>query len=1064
VWIKQYCMSRAVALPELVAGPVYADDYRSRFIPQLSGRAFLCWLLSFFSFFCGNDSFGRDSVPFAEYQTTIWRVEDGLPQSTVTCVAQSAEGYLWLGTQNGLVRFDGVQFRVFDENNTPAFRNSRIVRLLGDPEGTLWVGTEHGGLVRLRDGQFTPFQVPSRGTTHDYARVFSEDHQGALWQVSCEWQLIKCVRGQFTVLSDNWNLSSAAAHALTCDSEGRIWVGTDRELAVLQDGQFQTMWGRTNEDNFQVDFLAPSHTGGVWVAANGRLRKFESGHWTTDLGAYAWTNQPIYDLYEDRESRVWVATLGGGLFRFETNGRFLRLSSQNGLPTDFVRYVTEDREGDMWVGTEGGGLCRLKPTVFQTYAVPQGLASDQVMPVAQARDGGLWIGTDGNGLDQWQNGEVQHYGLGEGLGNGHVWSVLQDRHGTVWAGTWDGLYKLENGTFNGLSDGVTIGWQVLAMYEDKAGDLWLGQQAFGGITRLRNNERTVVKIPGTSANLDVRTIIEDHDGNLWVGTSEDGLYRLHDGKFTHFGRKDGLGSNSIWCLHVDDDGVLWVGTCRGGLSRWDHGHFTTWTTKTGLLNNVICQILEDGQDYLWLGSYGGIFRLAKRQLKAADDGMGAAVHCIGYNLEDGLPSLECQGGFEPSGYKSPDGRLWFPTIKGLVVVDPAKLQQNSSPPNVVIEAILADGSPNAATNTANRLGVDPTAEAFIPAGNQRLEFQYTGFSFAAPKGVHFKCRLDGLEKDWEDAGIKRDVVYSHVPPGRYHFRVTAANNGGPWNQAEASVAVLVLPYFWETSWFLLLNTFGGLALVVVIVRYSERRRVQRRLERAERERAVEKERSRIAQDIHDELGANLTEIALLSEFAQDPTASRVQVRADMQKITAKARNLTQKMDEVVWAVAPQNDSLEKFTTYTCSYAEEYLQAAKVACRLEVPEVLPEIILSSDVRHNLFLVVKEALNNVVKHSGASEVQIQIALESGKLTLTIHDNGKGFVKSSAASPGQDISAGGQKDGLYNMRQRMENISGQLELVSAPTGGTRVKLIIDLGKVPKSDGRRILNPLKP
>ncbi|MDR3459638.1 MAG: two-component regulator propeller domain-containing protein [Verrucomicrobiae bacterium] len=1030
-----------------MARPVGADFFRLGFIPRFSGPGFVQLLVSLILLPLCTSSPGRDSSQLSEYQTTIWRVEDGLPQSTVTCIAQSAEGYLWLGTQNGLVRFDGVKFRVFDENNTPAFQNSRIVRLLCDQEGTLWVGTEHGRLVRFRDGQFTAYDVPSRGTTHDYARVFCGDRDGALWQVSCEWQLIQWLQGKFTVLSDNWNLSSPSAHALACDVAGRIWVGTDRELAVLKDGQFQPQWGRTNEENFQVDFLAPCRTGGVWVAANGRLRKFDAGHWTVDLGAYAWTNRPIYDLYEDHEQRLWVATLGGGLFRYDAGGGLLHLTSQSGLPTDFVRSVMEDREGNIWAGTEGGGLCRLKPALFQTYGVAQGLASDQVMAVAEARDGGMWIGTDGDGLDHWQDGKIQHYGLREGLGNGHVWSVLQDRSGTVWAGTWDGLYKWQDGTFNGLSDGQTIGWQVLAMYENRAGDLWLGQQAFGGITRLRDGERTVVKIPETSANLDVRTFIEDHDTNLWVGTSEDGLYRLRDGNVTHFGRKDGLGSDSIWCLYVDPAGVLWVGTCRGGLSRWADGHFTTWTTQNGLLNNVICQIMEDAQGNLWLGSYGGIFRINKQELNASASRAGQKIHCIGYNAEDGLPSLECQGGFQPSGYKSADGRLWFPTIKGLVVVDPAKVHSNASPPNVVIEAILADGLLQAATNRSDRLGISPLPETTIPAGNQHLEFQYTALSFVAPKEVHFKCRLEGLEQDWEDTGAKRTVEYRHVPPGHYQFRVIAGNGDGVWNEAGASAAIVVLPYFWETKWFLAANALAGLALVVSIARYSERRWMQRRLERVERERAVEKERSRIAQDIHDELGANLTEIAMLSEFAQEPTASPAQVHADMQKITAKARNLTQMMDEVVWAVTPQNDSLEKFVTYTCSFAEEYLLTAKIACRLEVPAILPEFILSSDVRHNLFLTVKEALNNVVKHSRATEVRIQVALDSGNLILTVRDNGRGFVNPPAPGPGPEISGGEQHDGLQNMRRRLANISGQLELASRP-GSTCIIMVLPLG----------------
>jgi len=985
----------------------------------------------------------------SEYQTTILRVEDGLPQSTVTSIAQSAEGYLWLGTQNGLVRFDGVKFRVFDENNTPAIKNSRVVQLLSDKNGALWVGTEQGGLVCLQQGAFTSYAAPSRGTTHDYARVFADDSQGALWQVSCEWQLIKCLNGQFTVPSENWILSSKAAHALACDIQGQTWVGTDNELAVLREGGFQPAWGRTNEENFQVDWLSPCRHGGIWVAANGRLRKFESDRWTSDLGAYAWTNRPIYDLYEDRESRLWVATLGSGLFRYNTNGEVLHLTSENGLSTDFVRCVMEDREGNIWVGTEGGGLCRLKQSIFQNYGVKQGLASDQVMAVAEAQDGGLWIGTDGNGLDHWKDGTVKHYGFSEGLKNGHVWSVIQDRQGIVWAGTWDGLYELDDGTFKGLSEGQTIGWQVLAIYEDPSGDLWLGQQAFSGLTRLRHSERTVVKVPGTSANLDVRGMMKDHEGNLWIGTSEDGLYRLKDGNFTHFDRKDGLGSDSIWCLYVDEAGELWVGTCRGGLSCWQNGRFNTWTTKNGLLNNVICQILEDAHGNLWLGSYGGIFRINKSELNQSAGEAGRTIHCVGYNLEDGLPSLECEGGFQPSGYKSKDGRLWFSTIKGLVVLDPEKVNRNASPPTVVIEDIIADGAPNSVAGESRKSDLSLSGATVIPAGNQRLEFRYTALSFSAPKGVRFKYRLEGLEKEWEDAGTKRAAVYSHVSPGSYHFRVIACNSDGEWNGAGAGVALKVLPYFWETKWFLAVSVSAGVAAVVIIVRQSERRRMRRQLEQAERERAVEKERSRIAQDIHDELGANLTEIALLSEFAQESTASPTQVRADMQKITAKARNLTQMMDEVVWAVTPKNDTLEKFVTYTCSFAEEYLQTAKIACRLELPEFLPEIILNSDVRHNLFLAVKEALNNIVKHADATEARLQIAIEAGHLVVAIQDNGRGIGVKSSSNGDQNISSGAQRDGLSNMSKRMANIAGKMELESLPGGGTCVKLVIALGE---------------
>jgi ligand-binding sensor domain-containing protein/signal transduction histidine kinase len=1022
-----------------------------------SARFFIfSWLLVLACALAANLARARDFSQLSEYQTTTWRVEDGLPQSTVTSIAETADGYLWLGTQNGLVRFDGVKFKVFDENNTPAIKNSRIVRLLSESDGTLWIGTEHSGLVCFRNGQFSDYSVPSRGTTHDYARVFSNDRAGALWQVSCEWQLLRFARGKFDTVSDQWDLSSHDAHALTCDRQGQIWVGTESQLAVLKNGRFQLEWDRTNEENFQVDFLSPSRNGGVWVAANGRLRKFESGHWTADLGAYNWMNHPIYDLFEDKQNRLWVVTLGSGLFRYDPNGQVLHLTSENGLPTDFVRCLTEDREGNLWVGTEGGGLCRLKPSIFQTYGAKQGLASDQVMAVAPARGGGLWIGTDGDALDRWQDGKVRHYGFNDGLRNGHVWSVIQDRHGIVWAGTWDGIFRgTDAGNFIDFSDGQNIGWQVLAIFEDSNGDLWLGQQAFGGITRIHDQERTVVKIPGTSANLDVRSITEDLAGNLWVGTSEDGLYRMNmkDGKFAHYGRPEGLGSDSIWSLYVDQEGVLWVGTCRGGLSRWQNGRFVTWNTKNGLVNDVICQILEDNAGNLWLGSYGGIFRVNKHELNLSASGPSRQIYCVGYNLEDGLPSLECQGGFQPSSYRSPDGRLWFPTIKGLVVVDPAKVRGNLLPPPVAIEDVIADGTSFFRSHGSAAGDLEPAAS--IPPGNKRLEFQYTALSFSAPDGVRFKYRLEGLEKDWEDAGTKRAAAYSHVPPGNYHFHVIACNSDGVWNDTGATVAIAVLPYFWETKWFLALNVLAALAIIISVARFVERRRLRQRLERAEREQAVEKERSRIAKDIHDDLGANLTEIALLSEFAQEPAASPAQVQADMQKIAAKARSLTQIMDEVVWAVNPKNDTLEKFVTYTCSYVEEYLQMVKIACRLEVPEFLPEIILTSETRHNLFLVVKEALNNIVKHACASEARFQIGLDSGALVLTIRDNGKGFNNDARGVGERNISAGSQKDGLENMRKRIESLGGRIEVESRPGGGMCLTIIIALDPAPPRAG---------
>ena len=394
-------------------------------------------LLSFAAAKCAGDAISGAH----DYVVDTWQVEDGLPQNSVTALAQTRDGYLWVGTQDGLARFDGVRFVVFDAHNTPAIHNSRIVQVFEDRRGALWVGTEEAGLVRFEHGQLTAFSAPHRGTAYNYARVLCDDAEGGLWMASCENQLVRWRKAGFTVPSTNWNLAGTAVSGVAGDLTGEVWVGTEQELAVWRDGAIKPVWSRAQEEGFRVEFLASGRAGGCWVVANGRLRRFHEGKWAEDRGAYAWTNRVVYGLHEDHHGQVWVATMGDGLFRYSANGEVLRLTTREGLPTDLVRCVTEDREGNIWVGTEGGGLCRLKPAIFQTYARGQGLSSDQIQAVHEDHEGALWIGTNGDGLDRMRDGKVDRFGLAQGLANGHVWSVLRDRQGVVWVGTWDGLFR-----------------------------------------------------------------------------------------------------------------------------------------------------------------------------------------------------------------------------------------------------------------------------------------------------------------------------------------------------------------------------------------------------------------------------------------------------------------------------------------------------------------------------------------------------------------------------------------------------------------------------------------------
>ena len=984
-------------------------------------------------------AFVRGATASPSYQFDVWQTDEGLPQSTVTSIVQTRDGYLWLGTQNGLVRFDGVNFKVFNEDNTPAIKNNRFVKLFVDHEGTLWVSGEQGELLCLRNGRFTYYRMPGKGTAFSYARAICDDSEGNLWVVSCDWQLIRLGRGGFTVPSGDWSLKGIEPDAVAEDQAGRVWVQTEQELAVWQDGKFQTTWSETNAGNFQVD-LATSRTGGVWVAANGRLRMFESGHWVANLGAFASTNSPIYDLYEDSHNRVWVATMGTGLFRYSSDGTVLHLTTKDGLPSDFVRCVTEDREGNMWAGMESGGLCRLRLATFQSLGVHQGLSSDHVTSACESTNANFWIALNGDGLDRLSSdGEVEHYGPSEGLMNGHVWSVLQDHEGIVWAGTWDGLFKREGDRFADLSDGVTIGRQVFAIYEDRQGNIWLGQQGFGALTRLHGDKRTVIKIPGASPSLDVRVMTQDFSGSLWIGTENEGLYRWQNGQWTHFGKNDGLASEAVWSLQADNDGTLWIGTCGGGLSRWEDGKITTWTTRNGLINDVICQILEDDRGNLWLGSYGGIFRVSKSELGFSTSETNM-IQCAGYDKSDGLPSIECVGGCQPSGLRSRDGRLWFPTVKGFAIIVPDKVPFNPLPPPVVIEGVAVAGI----TAVADTLDGDLK----LPPGRRRLEFQYTALSLTDPEKVRFKYRLEGLESGWNEAGPKRTADYSYIPPGHYQFHVIACNNDGVWNNTGATLAVTELPFFWQTTWFMALAMLTTLGMVAGSVRYVVKGRLQRRIDRIERERAIEVERGRIANDIHDDLGARLSEIVILSELAQNPESSQDAVQADVRRITDKARALTQSLGEIVWAVNPENDTLDHFVTYACYFVQDYLQLAKIRCRIAVPARLPDVSLTSDVRHNLLMTLKEALNNILKHANASEVGIQIAVEPAKFIFTIKDNGKGFRVEPMPDGNIGVAAdganrGSKGNGLANMRKRMQSIGGQFRLDSRPDQGTQIEL---------------------
>jgi signal transduction histidine kinase/streptogramin lyase len=774
------------------------------------------------------------------------------------------------------------------------------------------------------------------------------------------------------------------------------------------------------------------------------MRKWKDGKWAADLGTAPWGWNTIHTLIETEDGTLAAATADHGLYLiFPGQGSF-QFCRTNGFPDDRITdSLCVDREGNLWVGTGNSGVAMLHPGSITTFSPPDHWQGRRVLSVACGPDDALWIGTEGAGLYRFANGSWTNFGESIGLTPPYVWSVALDAQGRIWAGTWGGgLFEWDGSRFEvpPLFGDVTA--QLTALLATPDGGLLVGTGI--GLMRYESGRINWLARAPELALPDVRTMIEAPDGTVWFGMSGGGLGRLRAGVLRQFRSGDGLSCDFVQCLHLESDGTLWIGTFNG-LNRFKDGRFVAITRKQGLQNNIICDIEDDGRGYFWLSSHGGIMRVSQTELNRCADGQIQHLHCLTYGLSDGLPTLECSGGFQPAGCRTKDGRLWFPTSKGLVAVDTGNVRTNKLVPPVIIERLLVD-------DQAVNEGEMPKKPLRIAPGQHRYEFQFTGLSFVAPEKVHFRYRLEGLETTWVRTRFPRRANYSHISPGNYRFSVQACNNDGVWNKQGATLAFTVLPAFWQTWWF---RTWAVATIALAgggIVWLDARRRTRRKVERLQRQQAVEHERIRIARDIHDDLGANLTRITMLSESARRDLNDSRQVAGNLDQIYNTSRELTRAMGEVVWAINPQHDTLESVVAYLEEFGQNLLRTAGIRCKMDMPTQFPARVITAEMRHNLFLAFKEALNNAIKHAGASEVRIAFMMESTAFILTIEDNGRGFVLEQllTGTPGSPPRPG-TGNGLANMRQRLAAIGGWCEIESMAGKGTRVTFTVALKGFP-------------
>lgn len=969
--------------------------------------------------------------PTYQYASRLWTIGEGLPHNEVQAIAQTPDGYLWIGTRGGLARFDGINFTRFDSKNTPEIKSDSITALCVDHEGSLWIGTGDGGAVRLKEGAFTLFCM-TNGLASDHVDAICEAVGGSIW-IGTSGGLDRFAKGKFTHLTREDGLLSNLIRGVCNDRSGGLWIATDTGLNhwIAAKKEFSAITKGLPDNSVRGLFC--DRAGKLWIGTDSGLSLYMDGQFYSYDTHSGLADRVVSAICADRSGNLWVGTFAG-LNRFH-EGRFINQPNGEGQPYDRINAFFEDGEGDLWVGSKEG-LIRLTPKRFFTYTKRQGLTHNNISAVIEDRVRNVWIGTWGGGLEKLRGDVVTPFSE---FTHNYILSLCEGYDG-VWIGMdFDGgLAKFKNNhfTYFNSQSGLVRG-AVKVLHEDRFLNLWIGTSQ--GLSRFRDGKFRTYTMKDGLAGDDVRAICEDAQGHLWFGT-DGGLSCWRNGRFENLAKD--LSDTSITALYGDNDRNLWIGTATGGLNRYFDGRVTSYTTKQGLFSDEIFEIVEDDYGWLWMSCSKGIFRVRKTDFDSFDQKRSSSVFSIAYGKADGMQSTQCNPS-KPGAWKTSDGKLLFPTTKGLVAVDP-KIELLNTPPPVFIEGLLADnhsvmsGGLGARNDEYSRISRRPSLVT-VPAGRGELEFHFTALNFQTPEKTRFRYKLDHVDQDWVDAGSRRSAHYNNIYPGNYLFHVIACNSDGVWNTDGASLAFAVSPHYWQSRWFYAIVALAGIGIVYTSARYVTKRRMLRKLESLKQQNAVERERGRIAKDIHDDLGSNLTRIMMLGERIQEER-NQSELDVHVNKIVTCARDTMQTLDEIVWAVNPENDTLDGLVAYINQYTSQFFESTHITCRLEMPVEISAIRLSAEVRHDLFLAVKEALNNVLKHAQATEVRVQIREDGDAIKIVIEDNGCGFSANGNGS-------GRKGHGMENMRRRTENFGGEISIASTPGTGTHLTMSVPL-----------------
>ncbi len=991
----------------------------------------LTCLVSILSLFLQHTSFAGTGEPRAtasEYKIDTWGIDEGLPQSSVNAIIQTRDGFIWLGTFGGLVRFDGINFNVYNRGNTPSMSSDRILALMEDRDGTMWVGTEGAGVMTYRSGKFTAYTKES-GLENNIVNAILQDSSGSVWMTHDGGRLTQYIAGKFT----SRTIGSPRWGDIFLDATGNLYYHADTTLYLFVNERFESyprsgIYHGVSAISYQLD-----KEQNLWTCKKGNILCYDkNGNLLKEISIRESLNVVVGDMGSDNSGNIWMLSTSGVVMY---NGTSLRLFTINdGLSANHGISILVDRENNIWVGTLTSGLNRFGKKLITVFSSNESNAVNNTTSISQLHDGRIIAGFNcGKYKLLKEHSSLTAANFTDAL-NPCVWSVFEDSRNRLWFGTWgSGVFQSRVETDGMISPPLQfskgLSRTVLASYEGRKGILWFGSTDDG---LFRVDGDSVVQFSTTNglSNNDVRSILEDNRGDLWVGTMN-GLNKLSGKSIKIFTMNDGLKSNAIRAIYEDNEHILWIGTYGGGLSRIENEKIISITTDEGLFDNLVSHIVEDDNGFFWMGCNRGIFRVSKQELSEVAYGTRASVNSVSFGKDYGLVNVETNGGFQPNALKARDGKIYFPTVEGIACLNPNDVRLNTTMIPVHIDYVEVD-----------QQRVEFASLMTIGPDQNNLVIGYTAPSFIESEKVRFKYMLNGYDQTWIDVKTRREAYYTKLPEGTYTFTVIAANSDGIWNETGASFSLVVIPPFWMTWWFrgigvLVFLSIGPILYIRRVRKLQHEKHVQEQFSRNLLAN-VEQERKRIATELHDSIGQHLLVIKNRSSFGLRLLPDEHKVKEQLDGISQGASDSLKELRHIAYNLRPFELDRLGLTSALLGMIDKIRESSTINIEAQVADIKGLFPKENEI--NVFRIVQESLNNIIKHSEATMATVKVERNTQNISIHIIDNGKGFDI-------QKLSSVHKKHGLgiSGIEERVRMLGGELKLHSEQSIGTTITVTI-------------------